>query len=109
MGDMGQGRGKYNAYTPHMLGQRSLMGCHFPHTYSRYFEGINVCAFHGLGILPRTFITANLISHACMLQKGAIPRKLKLNPFLKAYPRKFISLIGAFSDRHSMQVVNLSV
>ena len=42
------------------------------------FRGYKCSWFSRIRHVPRTFITANLISHACMLQKGAIPRKLNL-------------------------------
>ena len=76
-----QGRGKQ--YNPCILypPRNNYTRCTVPNTVTVlgtvqqvYFEGINVQSFHRLSMYRKHFITANLISHACMLQKAAIPR-----------------------------------
>ena len=66
-----QGRGKQ--YNPCILyPPRNIPAVRYLiHRYRTgvYFEGINVRSFHRLSMYRKHFITANLISHACMLQK----------------------------------------
>ncbi len=57
------------------------------------FRGYECLWFSRIRHEPRTFITANLILHAWMLQKGAYSTKIKsAKTFLKAFPRKCIPL-----------------
>ncbi len=54
------------------------------------FQGYKCWWFSRIRHVPRTFITSNLISHACMLQKGTISRKLNLKTGIfreNLYPR----------------------
>ena len=55
------------------------------------FRGYKCSWFSRIRHEPRTFITVNLIFHACMLQKRRYSTKIKsAKTFLKAHPRKFI-------------------
>ena len=74
--------------------------CMCMHRIAGIFRGYKCSRFLWIRDVPQAFITPNLISHACMLQKRAIPRKLNpWKPFWRhfrenLYPRNIPAIYG---------------
>ncbi len=71
--------------------------CTHAYRIAGIFRGYKCSWFSRIRHVPRKSITANLISHACMLQTAAIPRKL--NPHFREnlYPRNIPAIYGIYS------------